>query len=92
MVLLHGVAVNFSMKIMHTEFPVSDTQHSTNMSDCFLWAVAKRMVRASQRLRIHLAVQGTLVQSLIWEDLTCLGTNKPVHPRAQELQQEKPQQ
>ena len=70
MVLLHGVAVSFSMKKMHAEFLVSDTQHSANMSDCFLWAVEKRTARASQWLRIQLAIQGTLVQSLVWEDLT----------------------
>ena len=32
-----------------------------------------------QWLRIHLAVQGTEVQSLVWKDLTCLGAAKPVH-------------
>ena len=32
-----------------------------------------------QWLRIHLAMQGTKVQSLAWKDLTCLGAAKPVH-------------
>ena len=32
-----------------------------------------------QWVRIHLPVQGTWVQSLVWEDSTCLGETKPVH-------------
>ena len=31
-----------------------------------------------QWLRIHLAIQGTSVLSLVWEDPTCLGTTKSV--------------
>ena len=31
-----------------------------------------------QWLRICLAMQGTLFQSLVWEDPTCLGATKPV--------------
>ena len=31
-----------------------------------------------QWLRIHLPMQGTQVQSLVWEDSTCRGTTKPV--------------
>ena len=30
-------------------------------------------------LRSYLAVQGTQVQSLIWEDSTCHGATKPEH-------------
>ena len=30
-------------------------------------------------LGIHLAIQGTLVQSLAWEDPTCQDATKPVH-------------
>ena len=33
-----------------------------------------------QWLRIRLAVQGTLVQSLVREDPTCLGATKPMCP------------
>ena len=29
-------------------------------------------------VRIHLPTQGTWVQSLIWEDPTCLGATKPL--------------
>ena len=32
-----------------------------------------------QWLRIHLPMQGTGVQSLVWEDPMCRGTTKPVH-------------
>ena len=32
---------------------------------------------AVQFLRTHLPVQGTWVQSLVWDDSTCLGTTKP---------------
>ena len=31
-----------------------------------------------QQLRIHLPMQGTWVQSLVWEDPMCCGTTKPV--------------
>ena len=31
-----------------------------------------------QWLRIHLPVQGTRVQFLVWEDPTCLGAGKPL--------------
>ena len=31
-------------------------------------------------LRIHLLMQGTRIQSLVWEDSTCSGASKPVHP------------
>ena len=34
----------------------------------------------AQWLSIHLPTQGTRVQSLIWEDPTCLGATKPVRP------------
>ena len=33
----------------------------------------------AQWLRIRLPVQGTRVQALVWEDLTCCGATKPVH-------------
>ena len=64
----------------------------------------KMLWRASlvvQWLRIHFAMQGTLVQSLVQEDPTCLGAGeqapvpqllKPAHPRACALQQEGPLQ
>ena len=32
-----------------------------------------------QWLRIHLLMQGTQIQSLVWEDSTCQGATKPVH-------------
>ena len=32
-----------------------------------------------QWLRIHLPMQGTWVQALVWEDLTCHGATKPMH-------------
>ena len=32
-----------------------------------------------QWLRLHLPGQGTWVQSLVWEDSTCLGATKPMH-------------
>ena len=32
-----------------------------------------------QWLRIHLPIQGTQVQSLVWKDSTCYGGTKPVH-------------
>ena len=31
-----------------------------------------------QWLRVHLARQGTLVQSLVWEDARCLGATEPL--------------
>ena len=50
-----------------------------------------------QWLRIHLPMQRTWVQSLVWEDPTCWGNQartpqvlKPLHPRAHALCQEKP--
>ena len=50
-------------------------------------------------LRIHLAMQGTPVQSLVREDPTCCGATKPcvpqlltLHSRVREPQQEKLQQ
>ena len=49
-----------------------------------------------QWLRIRLAVQGTLVQSLVREDPTCLGATKPMCPNywsfGARTQQEKPPQ
>ena len=35
-----------------------------------------------QGLRIRLAMQGTPVQSLVWEDPTCPGATKPVCPNS----------
>ena len=32
----------------------------------------------AQWLRIHLPMQGTLVQALVWEDPTCCGATQPV--------------
>ena len=32
----------------------------------------------AQWLRIHLPMQGTWVQALVWEDATCCGVTKPV--------------
>ena len=46
-----------------------------------------------QWLRIHLPVQRTQGQSLVWDDSTCHGyatATKPTCPRAHALQQEKP--
>ena len=43
----------------------------------------KDTMRASlliQWLRICLAMQGTPVQSLVWEDSTCRGATQPVYP------------
>ena len=52
-----------------------------------------------QWLRIHIAVQGTLVPSLVQEDPSCHGATKPMCAtteafvaRARDLQQEKPPQ
>ena len=42
----------------------------------------KKWMRASlvvQWLRIRLPMQGTQVQSLVWEDPTCRGATKPMH-------------
>ena len=33
----------------------------------------------AQRLRVHLAMHGTQVQSLVWEDPTCHRATKPKH-------------
>ena len=33
----------------------------------------------SQWLRIHLPMQGTQVQPLVWEDSTCYEATMPVH-------------
>ena len=33
----------------------------------------------AQWLRIHLPIQGTQVQALVWEDPMCRGATKPVH-------------
>ena len=38
-----------------------------------------RMSLVIQWLRIRLAMQGTRVPSLVWEDSTCRGAAKPVH-------------
>ena len=35
--------------------------------------------RTSQWMKVHVPVQGTWVQSLVWEDPTCLGATKRVH-------------
>ena len=32
-----------------------------------------------KRLRIRLAMQGTRVRALVWEDPTCRGATKPTH-------------
>ena len=52
-----------------------------------------------QWLRIYQPMQGTQVQSLVWEDPTCCGATKAENhnysargPRACALQEEKPQQ
>ena len=37
-----------------------------------------RTILVVQWLRIHLTMQGTLVQSLVWEDPTYCGAAKPV--------------
>ena len=37
----------------------------------------------AQWLRICLAMQGTLIQPLVWEDPTCLRATKPVHQTTQ---------
>ena len=53
------------------------TYTSTLTSD-----ILKKTQRTSlvvQWLRICLPMQGTRVQSLVWEDSTCCGTTKPVH-------------
>ena len=42
------------------------------------WKVYEWACLAVQWLRICLAMQGTLVQFLIWEDPTCCGATKPV--------------
>ena len=46
-----------------------------------------------QWLGICLQLQGTWVQSLLWEDPTCYGatTTQPEHPRAHEAQEKPPQ-
>ena len=35
--------------------------------------------RTSQWMKVHVPVQGTWVQSIVWEDPTCLGATKRVH-------------
>ena len=39
-----------------------------------------------QWLRICLAVQGTKVQSLVWEDPTCHRATKPMHLKLEHLE------
>ena len=34
----------------------------------------------AQWLRIHVPMQGTRVRALVWEDPTCRGATKPMHP------------
>ena len=46
------------------------------------WELQEQMVGTSlvvQWLGIQLPMQGTQVQSLVWEDATCYGATKPVH-------------
>ena len=50
-------------------------------SQSWFQSFKKQMFRASlmaQWLRICLPMQGTWVQSLVWEDPTCRGATKPV--------------
>ena len=44
-----------------------------------LWKVTHKTYLVVQGWRIHLPIQGTRVQSLLWEDPTCLGLAKPTH-------------
>ena len=44
-----------------------------------------------QWLRIYLAMQATLVGSLVWEDPTCLRTTKPMHHKERSHRIEKPE-
>ena len=48
-------------------------------ADLFLWDKGERTSLVVQQLRIRLPMQGTQVQSLVWEDPTCCGVTKPVH-------------
>ena len=41
-------------------------------------------------LRIHLAMQGTVVQSQVWEDPTCFGATKPEHHNYRSLSAPEP--
>ena len=41
--------------------------------------LANQTSLVAQWLRIHLPMQGTRIQALIWEDPTCRGATKPVH-------------
>ena len=43
--------------------------------------MAKEASLVVQWLRICLAVQGTWVQSLVWEDSTCQKATKPMQPQ-----------
>ena len=51
-------------------------------SSCVKFSKYRFKVRGTslvvQWLRIHLPMQGTRVQSLVWEDPTCRGATKPV--------------
>ena len=49
----------------------------------FLKSKRKMTSLVIQQLRIHLAMQGTWGQSLVWEDPTCMGELRPcISPRA----------
>ena len=46
---------------------------------CALNKVWGRTALVVQQLRIYLPMQGTQVQSLIWEESTHCGATKPIH-------------
>jgi len=62
---------------------MSRTEFSSYTSKFREFSDASRTVNGAslvvQWLRICLAIQGTPVQSLVWEDPTCQGATKPVN-------------
>ena len=75
--------------VLADNFHKSWVEHRSHLkSQCWfiggrcLWSCIKNGSGTSlmaQWLRIRLPVQGTWVQSLVWENPTCSGANKPVH-------------
>ena len=45
---------------------------------CFYLKNQSRTSLVAQWIRIRLPMQGTQVQSLVWEDTTCRGATKPM--------------
>ena len=66
---------HFSYSFVLYIYTTSGLQHSQNFKVKFLFGTYLRV----QWIRIHLPMQGTYVQSLVWEGSTCPTATKPMH-------------